>query len=205
MAITTYAELQTSIANWLNRQDLTAVIPDFITLIEAALNRTLRVNQMIERDTSDVTGGYVNMPLDWLETINLMTTGNPPINLEYVAQKGMAEARETERAGVPILYTITNNKFQLFPEPTDGASVEMVYYAKIPALSDENTSNWLLASHPDIYLFGGLLQAEPYLKNDERLATWASMYKGAVDALTYASERAKRPEGGIHMRKRTFG
>lgn len=205
MAITTYAELQTAIANWLNREDLTAVIPDFITLIEAALNRTLRVNEMIERDTSVVSGGYINMPLDWLETISLITVDSPPVVLEYVAQKAMAEARATQRAGVPVVYTITNNKFQLFPAPTDDTSVEMVYYAKIPALTDENTSNWLLATHPDIYLFGGLLQAEPYLKNDERLATWASMYKGAVDALTYASERAKRPEGGIHMRRRTFG
>jgi hypothetical protein len=205
MAISTYAELQTAIADWLNRDDLTSVIPTFITLTEAALNRQLRVNEMIERDTSTISGGYVNMPVDWLETISLITIGSPPVVLEYVAQMGMAEVRATQRAGDPIVYTIINNKFQIFPAPSASTDVEMTYYAKIPALSDSNTSNWLLANHPDAYLFGSLVHAEPYLKNDERMPMWASMYKGSIDAIGYASERAKRPEGGLHSRKRTFG
>lgn len=205
MALSTYAELQASIADWLNREDLTNVIPDFIALAEANMNRQLRVNQMIERDTSEVASGYVTMPIDWLQTISLITIASPPVVLEYVAQMGMAEIRATERAGVPIAYTITNNKFQLFPAPTSALEVEMTYYAKIPALSDSNTSNWVLANFPDLYLYGSLLQAEPYLKNDERTPMWAAMYKGAIDAIDLASEKAKRPEGGLHSRRRTFG
>ena len=205
MAITSYSELKTAVANWLNREDLTAVIPDFISLIEASMNRTLRVREMIERDTATISSGYVTLPGDWLETITLITTGSPPVTLEYLAAYGMNEVRSAEWAGIPRVYTMVNNKFKIFPAPTTDLGVELVYYAKIPALSDSNTSNWMLDNNPDIYLFGALLQAEPYLKNDERLATWAAMYKGSIDALSIASERAKRPEGGLHSRKRTFG
>lgn len=205
MPITTYSELQTAVANWLNREDLTSVIPDFITLAEATFNRNFRVKEMIERDTATVDSGYVNMPTDWLETITLITTGSPPVVLEYVRVHDLNEVRATQRTGDPIVYTIINDKFQLFPAPTSDTTVEIVYYAKIPVLSDSNTTNWLLTSHPDIYLFGALLQAEPYLKNDERLQVWASMYKGVTDSLVMQSERAKRPEGGLHARKRTFG
>lgn len=203
--ITDYATLQTEVADWLNRADLTSQIPTFIQLAEVGFNRVLRVNDMIERDTSVISNGYVNMPLDWLETITLITTASPPVALEYVRIADMNAVRATERSGDPIVYTIINNKFMVYPAPGSDLSVELVYYAQIPSLSDENTANWLLTRHPDFYLYGALLQAEPYLKNDERLAVWASMYKGVLDAITLESEGAKRPEGGIHARKRTFG
>lgn len=204
MALSTFAELKASIADWLNREDLTSVIPDFISMAEAKFNRTIRDRRMIKRATSTVDSGYVDQPTDWLETISLITTASPPVVLEYMSSKAMNELRATERTGTPIAYTQYNDQFYLFPVPTANLTVELTYYEKIDALSDSNTSNWLLTGHPDIYLFGSLLQAEPYLKNDERLMTWGAMLTQAMEELRMESERAKRPDGGLHVRKRTF-
>lgn len=204
MSISTFAELKTSIADWLNREDLASVIPDFITLAEARFNRVIRDRRMIKRKTSTIDSGYVDMPTDWLETITLISTATPPVVLEYMPAQAMNELRATERTGKAVAYTLYDDQFFVFPAPTSDLTVELVYYGSLQALSDDNTSNWLLTGHPDIYLFGSLLMAEPYLKNDERLTTWAQMFTTAMEELRVESERAKRPEGGLHTRKRTF-
>jgi len=65
----------------------------------------------------------------------------------------------------------------------------LVYYARIPALSDSNTSNWLLDYSPDIYLYGALMQSAPYLQNDERITIWSSLYLKAIDDLEISNQR----------------
>jgi len=67
------------------------------------------------------------------------------------------------------------------------------------------SSNWLLASSPDVYLYGSLMQASPYLKDDGRIPVWASMYTNALEAIQVADDRAATSGGSIMMRARTFG
>jgi hypothetical protein len=69
MALGTYSELKTSIANYLNRDDLTSVIPDFITLTENRLDRELRVRANMVRATTTTTSGtpFYNLPTDLIE------------------------------------------------------------------------------------------------------------------------------------------
>ena len=207
MAITSYSELQTAVANWLNREDLTARIPEFIALAEATFNRNFRVMDMITRETLALDNDTAtSVAADWLETHSLMLNYSPPINLEYVRPHDMHGVQTTERSGLPFVFTILNRELFIFPAPTGSQTAQHIYYARITPLDDgDNTTNWLLTSHPDIYLFGTLLQAEPYLKNDERMAVWAAMFTGASQSLALASERAMRPTGNIHSRKRTFG
>jgi len=202
--ITDYATLQTEVANWLNRADLTAQIPVLIQMAEAHLNRTMRTNDMIQRETSEVTSGYISMPTDWVQTVTLLTLATPPVVLEYVRAEDLNNVRAAQATGDPCVYTILNKKFYMFPEPQAALDVEMVYYAKIPDLATNDT-NWMLDEHPDIYLLGSLLQAEVFLKGDDRLPVWASLYKVATESLTTASEHAKRPDGGFNARRRTFG
>ena len=84
MALSTYAQLQTSIGDWLNRSDLTATIPDFIALAEAQIERTLRTRQMIVRDTLTFSTEYGSIPADFLETKSLkLTSTNPPTPLSF--------------------------------------------------------------------------------------------------------------------------
>lgn len=199
MSITTYAELKSAIADFLNREDLTSVIPTFIALAEASLNRDLRHWQMEKRSTATFDGQYEALPSDWVETVRVKA-GN--YSLDLMSQADMLDKREAyeDATGAPQFYAHTAGQLELYPTPDGSYSGELVYYAKIPALSDSNTSNWLLSLAPDAYLYGSLLHTAPYLKNDERVATWATLYSNAVKALNATSRAGKWGGSGLTRR-----
>ena len=207
MAITNYSELKSSIADWLNRADLTAVIPDFITLAEAQINRQLRTHDMIKRATATVTDEYFSVPTDWLETNVLVNLGTYTIPMEYVDYERLNELKALFLTGDPRFYTMIDGKFLILPAATSAspANLEMSYYGKIPALSDSNTTNWLLTKSPDLYLYAALMQAEPYLKNDERVGLWAAAMQNSMENMRLEGERSKRPSGGLNANRRSFG
>jgi hypothetical protein len=208
MALATYSDLKASVADWLNRADLTAVIPDFIALSEARFNREMRVAQMVKVATATVSDGYFAVPADHLQTISLRLTA--PNNFH-----GMCEfvsiQRLNELNGDPNLtntsryYSIVDGNFRLAPQPNGETTLELTYYGKIPALSDSNTTNWLLTKSPDLYLYASLMQAAPYLKDDERVALWATAMGQAMEAMQLEAERAQFPEGKLNATRRTFG
>jgi hypothetical protein len=207
MAITNYSELKSSIADWLNRADLTAVIPDFITLAEAQFNRQLRTHDMIKRATATVTDDYFSVPLDWLETNVLVNLGTITAPMEYVDYERLNELKGLSLTGDPRFYTMIDGKFLILPAASSEApaNLEMSYVGKIPALSDSNTTNWLLTKSPDLYLYAALMQAEPYLKNDERVGIWATAMQNSMENMRLEGERSKRPSGGLNANRRSFG
>lgn len=86
-------------------------------------------------------------------------------------------------SGAPMYYAILDDKIRFYPTPDSTYSLKMGYWRKILTLSDTQTTNWLLTDHPDIYLFGALVQAEPFLKSDPRIATWKTMLEEALTQL----------------------
>jgi hypothetical protein len=92
----------------------------------------------------------------------------------------------------------------VYPSPDTTYQAEIVYYGKIPALSDSNTSNWLLSLSPDIYLYGSLLQATPYLRDDERLPVIASLYQRMIEDMNISNERTSG-QTSTQMRVPSFG
>ena len=188
----TYAELKSTIADYLNRDDLTAVIPTFIKLAESKFNRKLRVRQMIKRATATIDTAFFAPPSDWLENKEFQLNTNPITKLEFITESYSNELRATRytASGKPQYYTVVGNQLEFIPTPDSEYQGELTYYAKIPALSDSNTSNWLLAYAPDLYLYGALVEAEPYLKNDERVGLWGELYLRVVADIEVADERA---------------
>ena len=91
--------------------------------------------------------------------------------------------------GQPRYFTIFGGELELFPTPDAAYTLEMVYRRLIPPLA-LNASNWLLINHPDAYLYGALMEAEPYMKNDQRIATWAQGLSAAIDAINSSSNDA---------------
>lgn len=206
MAITTYAELQSAISDWLNRDDLASVVPTFISLAEARINRELRHFNMVKRSTAAADTRYSTPPGDWLETVRFHITDNPPSDLELISQNDMAQIREQSgnTQGRPRFYAVTAGEFEFLPTPDQSYTSELVYYADIPTLSDSNTSNWLLSKYPDIYLYGALVQSAPYLDEDQRTTTWAALYQSAVDAANMESEKARHSGSGLRMLIRSY-
>jgi len=207
MALTTYTELKTSIGDWLNRADLTSVIPDFISLAEAQVERTLRTRQMIVRANASFDAQYGAVPADFLETKSLkLTSTNPQTPLTFLSIDALDnEATKYTGSGRPKFFGIVGGQFRLVPLPDSNYTTELTYYAKLSKLSTGNTSNWLLASSPDIYLYGALLQAAPYLQDDARIQTWATLYERALNDLQTADDRGASSGGALLTRAKTFG
>ena len=201
MSITTYAELQTAIADFLNRDDLTAVVPDFITLAEARIQRDLEHWQMEKRATASVTTQYVALPTDFLHPKRLHIQGQHQ-PLDPMAWSQMQESRDSggDSTGVPRYYALVGGELELWPTPGNTYTLEMYYTATLSALSVSNTSNWLLAQAPDIYLYGSLINSAPYLSQDERVVAWGALYQSGIDALQKSSERAKWGGGNLVIR-----
>ena len=207
MALTTYAELKTSIGDWLNRSDLTSVIPDFISLAEAQIERTLRARQMIVRANASFDAQYGAVPSDFLEAKSLkLTSTNPQSPLSFLSIDALdAEMTKYTGSGKPKFFGVVGGQLRIVPTPDATYTTELTYYAKLAKLSTSNTSNWLLASSPDIYLYGALLQAAPYLQDDARIQTWATLYERALNDLQTADDRGASSGGALLTRAKTFG
>ena len=207
MALSTYAELKTSIGDWLNRSDLTSVIPDFISLAEAQIERTLRARQMIVRANASFDAQYGAVPSDFLETKSLkLTSTNPQTPLEFLSIDALDQkAAEYTASGKPRFFGIVGGQLRIVPTPDATYTTELTYYAKLAKLSSSNTTNWLLTSSPDIYLYGSLLQAAPYLQDDARIQTWATLYERALNDLQTADDRSASSGGALLTRAKTFG
>lgn len=185
MALDTYSDLKASLANWLHRADLTALIPDFIALAEVQLNADLTARSMEASTTLTATAGSatVNLPTDLLDIKRLQVLGGFNRVLVYRSADEIAQDNPLGRSGMPEVFTVQGAKLELAPIPDSNYSIELLYYQRIPALSDANPTNWLLTICPNAYLYGALLAAQPYLINDERIPTIQSLYRQAVDGL----------------------
>tara|TARA_B100000131_G_scaffold80844_1_gene77682 strand:+ start:2101 stop:2724 length:624 start_codon:yes stop_codon:yes gene_type:complete len=202
MALVNYSDLKTSIADWLNRSDLTATIPDFITLAESGFNKEIRNRKMIKRATATIDSQYSAVPSDWLQTVDFVIETNPVVTLEFITNEKLDKLRETyTSSGTPKFYTIVGQELEVLPVP-DSATLtgEITYYSKIPNLTDVNPTNWLMNSSPDIYLYGSLLQSAPYLVDDSRIAVWSSMYQKLVKDLEIADQKARVGDSTLKMK-----
>jgi hypothetical protein len=177
MSITTYAQLQSAIASWLARSDLTATIPDFITLFEAAANRRLRVRQMEATASLTPASGAAALPADYLAWRRLTWTGSNRVELAYVEPSYLQAAYPSSPSDTPRIFTIEGASLKI--RPVDGTALEFLYYQKIPPLADGNPANWLLTAHPDLYLFGALAEAQMFAVDPDKAALW----KGRRDEL----------------------
>lgn len=195
MALTTYSELQSSVADFLNRSDLTAVIPDFITLAEADLSRTLRTREMSVRTRAPLSAQYLKLPADFISLRNIDLLTDPVTPLQYRSPHLLDPHRRGDKSGTPVFYTLIQNVLEFAPVPEKEYTLEIVYHQRIPALSGSNTSNWLLDTHPDAYLYGALMQSAPYLKEDERIPVWAGRYQQVVSQINATDEDARYSGG----------
>lgn len=190
MAFSTYAQLQSTIADYLARSDLTEQIKDFITLAETRLSRDLRIRQMLTYTTLTTTASTatLNLPTDFLQLKDIHLVTNPVYTLKYMSPSNLFRNTESTVTALPKFYTTTGTQFIFSPIPDSAYSVQLLYYADPPVLSDVNTSNVWLANCPDALLYAALGEAEPYLMNDQRLATWAALYDKAIASITASDD-----------------
>jgi hypothetical protein len=207
MALTNYSELKSTIADFLNRDDLTSVIPTFIYLAEAQINRDVRHWKMEQRATGTLSGEYSLLPTDWLETIQVHVTGNGTYPVQLASRDAIADKRSSnnDTSGRPRFYSHADSSLELYPTPDADYVIELLYYQKVESLGDSAPSNWLLIDSPDIYLYAALIHSSPYLQEDGRAGTWAQLYSAAVQKLNEASEKSRMSGSGLTMKVRGLG
>jgi len=189
MALSTYDEMKTAIANWADRADLAQFIPDFIALCEARYNRELRLRSMEQKQFANTVGGQANyaLPTNYLQMREFRLNTSPTKSLQYVSP----EIYESWNVGTgePKWYTIIANEIRLGPVPAGVYEMEMLFWQKFPSLSSTTTTNWMLQNSPDIYLYGSLMEMEPFIQNDQRTALWAAGYDRAVQTLQLQDDK----------------
>ena len=185
MAISTYSELQTAVANWLDRDDLTDRIPEFIALAEARFNRVLRLRSMEAKYTANTVASQRNLalPTGYIQMHNFQVNTSPLTTLSYVTPEIYDRLWGGSTGGTPKFYTILANEVSFGPIPGSVMEVEMLFYKKFDNLSGSVATNWLITNAPDIYLYGSMLEAEPFIMNDERVPLWAAALERGVSDL----------------------
>ncbi len=196
MSLTTYSGLVALLEKYLNRADITIDVPDFITLFEARMNRLVRVPQMEAQSTSTATSSTVALPEDYLSLREVRVDGKL---LEAMNPQQLRELYRNHSGSVPYGYAIVGTSLLLQPAPTT-AEIDITYYQKIPGLTATNTSNWLLASHPDIYLYGVLTEAKAYIMDEEQSSKWKGAWDEAMGELMASAVKARLPAGPLVMR-----
>ncbi len=206
MALSTFTELKDAIADWLDRSDLTARIPDFIALAEARINRELRIRPMEVRSTmyATVDQQYFNLPGGYIQMRNIQLNTNPTTPLEYITPEMLDRLYGSTTTGKPRAYTLIGDEIQLAPIPDSAYQIEMAFYEKFTPLGDGTsgtvTNNWLTANAPDVLLYGALMEAEPFIKNDERIPVWLNGYSNAIDKLQKADQRDRHSGSAMRVR-----
>ncbi|MBP2311886.1 phage adaptor protein [Azospirillum soli] len=205
MAITDYAGLQAAAADWLNRSDLTAQIPTFIALAEKRLNRDLRTRQMETQATLTTIAGTatVALPADYLDARGVVLQTTPHAVLGFKTPADLSATYGGAATGRPANFAIIGGTIKFGPTPDAAYTVEMTYLAKVPALSDTATTNWALDECPDLYLYATLLEASPFLREDERITVWGQLYDAALGRVQTADQRARWPSGPLAIQVKT--
>lgn len=187
--VMTYDSLTTMVLQYLERSDPAVVeaIPTFITLCEFEIAQEIKtLGQLTVADfTLTPENPVVSKPARWRKTVSMTAKVDgaaQPIflrKLEYLRNYWPDETQ----TDTPKYYADTDYEHWYFaPTPSEAFEVQVLYYERISPLSSSNQTNWLTQNAPNAMLYGTLLQAMPFLKNDNR-AIFQQKYTEAINAL----------------------
>lgn len=218
----TFQGLCNKLEDTLNRRDLVSVIPDFVVLATARIQRDMaRVRHplMISRAQATVIDNYVPLPNDFVAIQQIMFQDTAQ-NFVYVSPDQSKEvlargwdnrapvAMQTtyDHAGITTYYTIIGNRIRIFPAPaqTNPDKLDLWYYARLTPLNNATPTNWVLSRYPDLYLYGSLVHSAPYLKNDDRAAVWDGFYKTIMADIEVEADRAVRSQTKLVAARKSF-
>ncbi len=206
MAIKTYNDLKTAIASWLDRSDLTALIPDFIELSEDQINRELRIMPMETNVVIPIVGTSYPLPDGFLEMRNIYLDGNPRIKLRFLSPESQVINFRWTNDAASQSYTIVNSSIVIAP-PTDttnslsnAANIIVDYYKAFDNLSTLNPSNWLTENAFDLLLFSALSEANSYLLNAAGYEAWQIRYQNSLERLNTTHQNARFSGAAIEVR-----
>ena len=181
----TYDSLVLNIQQYMERDDadFIAQIPNLIALAESSIAAELKTYmQLIVVETTLATNQTIlNKPARWRKTVSMKVNGQPVLtrSQDYVSQY-LSESN----GGQPLYYADYDySNWNFAPVPDQTYPVEIIYYAEVQPLDENNQQNLWTAIAPQAMLYGTLLQAQGYLKALDKLQMWKQYYADALAAL----------------------
>lgn len=202
MALANYNDLLASVASWMNRTDLTTVIPDFVAIAEGRIANDLRIRQQLTSSTLTTVAGTqtVTLPTDYLEFENVSIAGTPDTNCQVSTKEHLdANYPAGGAQGRPIVFTIVGNVICFGPTPDAVYTVNVDYYGRFDPLATTPT-NGLLTYQPNLYLYACLREAALFVRDDERAAHWDVLYRGVAKTLTDIDDNATHSGSALRVK-----
>ena len=182
MSLITFDQQCAAIKRWCwDRKDLVGLVPDAIVLAESRMSDSLRVAQMEAEATITLTDGSGSLPDDYLAWRRINSTDNPLRNLEYLDPDLASDTYPSGTSYLASFFTIIGNQVKTYP--TSSGTLQLIYYQQIPPLSENVAGNWVTRRKPGLYLYGALLELSVFFDDDERVATWGTLYDRAMKEL----------------------
>lgn len=192
MALLNYSDLNTAVANWSGRTDLTSRIPEGIVLAEAKINRKLRTKDMeVSNPSFPIAGEQVGLPAGFGGVKSFFLNVSPRTIIEYMPSVLMVQNYGDQASGVPKHYTIEAGAFRFGPVPDASYTGTLVYFLQVPALTTNEPLNWLMTSHPDVYLYGVLAEMSAFAKDFQVAQGWETMMYNALAEVMAISNKDK--------------
>ena len=169
------------------------------------MDRKIRHWRMENRATANIDTRYTELPSDFMEAVRFhLDVDERPIELVTPLFLQKQRNSNADATGRPQYYAILAGQIEIWPTPDTTYPGELYYYARTAALSDSNTSNWILQYFPDTYLYGSLVHSAPYLVDDARAQTWSALYQSAVGGINGNNDKAKFGGSGLRMQINSY-
>ena len=205
-----YTDVTTIAIGYSNRDDEETAdnIDNFLRVMEAKVNRELRIGKMsiradIDLDTPGVSQKYFDTPSDFggLRSINYVNgAASNPLDYLNPSQMTILENSGNNSGDTcPAAYTNIAQQIQVYPAFDEG-NLEIVYYQKVPPLTESEPNNWLSDGDPDCYIFGLLVEISSFAKDAEAALLWDGRFKEVLSSLV--NEDAIDRWSGTPMRTR---
>jgi hypothetical protein len=184
--ISGYTTLQTAVADYLARSDLTTYIPNFIQNWEEKFYRQPKnfARWMESALSSTIASSVIAVPTDYLGLKYAYVDGSPSSRLDRTSlNQLLGTYPRGGTTGTPIWMARDASNFIFGPEPDDDYTIKGTYWAKptlIRNFASDAAAHWIILNAPDLPLYGALLEAQSFLMNDKRLEIWDGFYKQAL-------------------------
>lgn len=197
MAISTFAELKTAIGNWLERDDLSSRIPEFVSLAEDRIALDLRIRPMetsssitVDAQTEALPTRFLGLRRSYLDSDGQRVDYYPPDQFWLLAV--------TRENGKPVAFTIEGENFVFAPYPSGSSyTFKVHYWQKFASLSADGDTNWLLTNARGLLLYGSLLEASLYLEDDVAATKWGTLYRDLLDRVNKSNRKDRFPVGAV--------
>ena len=204
MAIDNFGELKTAVANWAERDDDTARIPEFVSLAEDSIGQELRVRAMETTTDLTVSSQETALPTGFVQQRRLYRD-NEASRLEYFPPEDFWIRNAKSETGTPKLYTIEGDNLVVGPAPDVSQTFKLLFYKKFTALSDDSDTNWIFTNARGLYLFGTLIELSMYHEDEVGAIKWSVRWDNLLEKVHAADKLDRFPLGSLQMRSDVRG